>query len=119
MAVTVDCNKNITLKQDDSICLSISMIGNYKAQVGDTCKFMVKTNVSDIDGDAVLSEDITIVTEGIIPINVSSLRTSVLSAGTYYWSLKLTSGGNQQTIIPDDGDEGFPTFIVEEVLING
>ena len=119
MGLKIDSDKNITIKQDDAVSLQISMVGSLKAEVDDVVVVMVKENVSDIDGDAVVTKNITVTEEGKAQINIPSSETSLLTAGTYYWSAKLTQSSNQYTIIPDDGDDSFPTFTVSEVLIDG
>ncbi len=109
---------NLCLQKGDPVELTIRTNGAIKAEIGDTAKFMVKASVSDPDGSALLTKDISVTSENEISIYIPTSETQNLTSGKYYWSVKHYKGGDSYTIIPDSRRCSYPTFTVEEDLID-
>lgn len=118
MALTIDNNKNMYLKQDDAVDFIIYTKGRLKAEIGNTAVFMIKNLPSDSDASAVFTLNINIVENEKIGVEMTSLETSVIPNGTYYWSVKLFKDPNYYTIVPNNGNDLYPQFVVEETLIH-
>lgn len=111
---------NVCIKLGDPISLTISTVGDVKAEIGDAAKFMLKLSPTSSDEEAIISNDITVITENEIPIYVSSDDTKLLSKRTYYWSVKHYKTTDEYTIIPDSTScSDYPTITVGGALING
>ena len=119
MAVKFNNKNNICIKRGDPVELTVLSLGDVKAEVGDTAVFMVKESKDTPDIDALITKNINVSLDSQIPIYVPSSETKILITGEFVWSIKHTKqNGDTYVIIPDDCKE-YPSFIIEEELIDG
>ena len=113
MSLTID-GFNLYVKQDDAFSIRGTSTGSLTLEVGNTCTMQIKRTI--VDTSSVIEKTFGITTENQFDFEFTTADTENL-IGNYFYSVKYIDGSNQYTIIPDGGNEEYPTIRVGGVLI--